>query len=321
MRFLLGRNVAGLIAAMLLVSGCGGSQGQMAGVGVDPSSAAHNTHGLKSATSGDLIYATGGCGGICVLSYPDGSVVASIHPGGNLGGACVDSAGNVFVTNWTQVLEYSHAGTSPIATLSLPGNQAASCSVDPMSNNLAVTFVATKGGDVAVFNNEGGTPTVFSSKIDSLYCGYDNAGNLFVDGVTSKGFAAISELPSGQSIFTPLSINGNLGAPGQLQWDGSYLTWESRAIDKKPGSISRLTVSGSAVTVVSTGSLKGKVNISTLSWIYNGQILMPYSTRGQRSNKIGIWPYPHAGKRASVIKFQNAKTWNIQGLTVSSGSK
>jgi sugar lactone lactonase YvrE len=56
--------------------------------------------------------------------------VASIHPGGNLDGACSDSAGNVFVTNWTQVLEYQHGGISPVATLSLPGNQAAGCSVD-----------------------------------------------------------------------------------------------------------------------------------------------------------------------------------------------
>jgi hypothetical protein len=189
--------------------------------------------------------------------------------------------------------------------------------VDPTTNSLAAVAFGPHQ-QVNVFKNESGSPSAYNPIIDALYCGYDNAGNLFVDGVTSTGLAAISELPSGQSTFTALSISGNL-FPGQVQWDGSYLTWESPAIDNKPGSISRLTVSGSAVTVVSSASLKGKgkINRSTLSWIYDGKVLMPYSTRGQRTNKIGIWSYPLGGNRKSVIKFQNAKSWEMQGVTVS----
>ena len=103
-----------------------------------------------SGSSGALIYATGGCGGICVVSYPAGKLVDSISVSGELGGDCADSAGNVFVTNNTEVLEYSHGGTSPIATLSLRGDDAAGCSIDPGTGNLAVVF-SESGANVAVF--------------------------------------------------------------------------------------------------------------------------------------------------------------------------
>src|SRR5579862_8586028 len=301
------------MGAAALFAGCGGSQPPIGTQGAMPQSAtAKERVHRASESSGALIYATGGCGGTCVLSYPQGKVVAQLSQYG--GAPCSDAAGNVFIPTVGQVVEYQHGGTTPIATLSLPSKSAGTynCSVDPNTNNLAVTSLADSGLYVAVFANESGTPTLYSPRIDGVYCGYDNAGNLFGSGNTSKGFPAISELARGQSTFTPLSINGSLGAAaGQVQWDGSYITWQGRAIDREPASISRLTISGSTATVVSTTSLKGKVNRSTLSWIYSGRVLMPYSTSRVRFSKIAIWPYPQGGKPKSIIKFD--KFTSFQG--------
>jgi hypothetical protein len=151
MRFLVGRNVAGLLAAMLLVSGCGGSQSQMAGVSAVPQASISRAQGIAvPLASGPLIYASNGCGGICILSYPDGQPVRTISLSGNIGGDCSDSNGNVFVANDTQVVEYARGDSNPIATYVLAGDEAAACSVDPATANLAVVFRGT-GANVAIF--------------------------------------------------------------------------------------------------------------------------------------------------------------------------
>jgi hypothetical protein len=254
---------------------------------------------------------------MCVLSYPKGDVVASIHITGHLYGVCSDNAGNVFATtNDGKVLEFQHGGTTSIATLSLPGTTAVACAVDPLTNTLAVVFLSTDY-NIALFSNESGSPSLYSSKIDSYACGYDNAGNLFVSGQVA-GTIMMSELASGQFTFVPLSINGKLGLPGQVQWDGSHITYESRA--GAPPSISRLTVSGSIATVVGTTYLKSKTVRTSLSWIYNGKVLMPYSTKQVRIKRIGVWKYPQGGKRNNSIKFEKSGFWVFQGVTVSVAS-
>ena len=78
----------------------------------------------------DLIYVTGGCDGTCVVSYPDGEIVGSLDVGFGLNsGVCSDSRGNVYIadnsttssTTNSAVVEYTHGGTTPIATFDLPG--------------------------------------------------------------------------------------------------------------------------------------------------------------------------------------------------------
>ncbi len=306
----------GVVGAAALFAGCGGAQPPIGAPGSMPQSALTS---VDRATGAVLIYAAYGCGGICVLSFPQGSVVAKVKVSGSVGGPCSDGNGNVFVPNGSQILEYQHGGTSPIAALSLPPKYADSfnCSVEPTTNNVAVMFLASSGAYVAVFADESGSPTLYTAGIDGFYCGYDNAGNLFVSG-ESNDKLALSELTRGQSTFEPLTISGTLdGQPGQIQWDGSYLTYEGRAYDRKPVVISRLTISGSVATVVSSTRLNSKAKWSALSWIYKNQVLVPYSTRGQRYNKIGVWPYPHGGKPKHIIKFTR-QTWDdFQGITVS----
>jgi hypothetical protein len=268
---------------------------------------------LPGTSSGDLLYATGGCEGACVLSYPDLKLVGGIADRGI--SICSDSQGNIFLPRDTTVTEYAHGGTSPVATLTLPGNASSGCSVDPITNDLAVVFQT----QVAIFQNEQGNPSVYLTHIDARYCTYDADGNLFVNGYGGNSGAdyALAELVSGAPGFAAISVSNSVGGPGQLQWDGQYLAYQS--FDKF-GKISRLQISGSSATIVGTTSFKSVQHRVAQSWLYNGQVSFPYNIRGQHVNVISTWKYPKGGKATDTIrKFASYKKRAIDftGVTVS----
>jgi hypothetical protein len=109
-------------------------------------------------------------------------------------------------------------------------------------------------------------------------------------------------------------VSGKLGNPGQVQWDGKYVTYEGRS----PGSIkiSRLQISGSTATVVGTTRFRGELHNALQSWIAGNRILVPYSTRGQLTNKIGVWAYPQGGKILSKFR-AGSKFAKFRGVTLS----
>ena len=107
-------------------------------------------------------------------------------------GECVDSNGDVFIANTggSNILEYAHGGTAPIAVLKDPGYFPVGCSIDPTSGNLAVTNLSTSSstkGDVVIYKSAKGrarghyTDPAFN---EMVLCGYDDAGNLFLDGLS-----------------------------------------------------------------------------------------------------------------------------------------
>lgn len=280
----------------------------------------HAEHGgswmLREAKGEDLIYAVGGCGGTCVLSYPGGRLVGTLDVGGYAfeDGDCSDKAGNVFITHEATIYEYRHGDSSPIATLGLPGNDAKGCAVDPVTGNLAAVFVGTDA-DVAIFNHAQGSPSLYVSHLESSDCGYDPSGDLFVDGYDG-GQPGLSDLAYGSPGFIELAISYSVGSPGQVQWDGKYMTYESGS----PGAakVSRLSISKSAATVVGTTLLKSILNGAEASWIYDKVILVPYSNRATRVNKIGIWKYPRGGKSIDVLqKFGDPKAVIMSAVTLS----
>jgi hypothetical protein len=307
-----------LCAAVLLTAGCGGSSQSVAAIPQGPPAIRQAGQHSKSwilpgSSSGDLIYATGGCGGTCVISYPALKYVGAIPTAGDA--ICSDSQGNVFLPSGGGVTEYAHGGTQPIATLSLNGSLADGCSVDPKTNNLAVVF-KSYGGDIAVFPNEQGKPALYDTGIDSTYCGYDDSGNLFVNGYGNGGAYTIAELPAGLSTLSTYRLDNSVGTPGQVQWDGKYITYES--LDTPI--ISRLKISGSKATIVGTVTLKDIRHTQLQSWIYDGNILVPYNAIGSRQNDVGVWKYPKGGKIVkSIRKFDSFKKHQItfEGVALS----
>jgi hypothetical protein len=304
-------------AAML--AGCGGSQPPIGAPGAMPQTSALATDAdrgkswmLPGSSSGDLIYATGGCDAVCVFSYPKGELVGSLSLTGAVRGDCSDSAGDVFITNDYQVLEYAHGATSPSQTLSVPGGQASGCAIDPVTGNLAVV-VNDGDKNIAIYPDAQGTPALYSSHLTSVACGYDNAANLFVSGV-GPSTNAISELPDGASDFSVLSVGRDLGNPGQVQWDGKYIAYEG--LTHRHIKVSRLKVSASSATIVGTTRF-GPIQNAYLSWIFGDEILIPYF-RGLKTNQIGLWAYPKGGKQLSKMQgVSNSKFTIFRGVTVS----
>lgn len=305
--------------AAAILAGCGGSQ-PIGAPGAMPQSsqiAAHATRGgswmLPEAKSSDLLYATGGCGGTCVVSYPDLKLVGSIPTSGYAN--CSDTQGNVFLSQYSSVVEYAHAGTQPIATLPVPGIFADGCAVDPETNNLAVVFDGY-GGDIAIFANEQGNPTLYKSGIEApSYGGYDDSGNLFVGGFDYGFKSSLVELPEGASQFINLSIPTNLDSPSHVQWDGKYVAYQTQA----PVYIYRFAISGSNATLV--GTVKFSLKHRALQgWLYDGKAFLPTNIRGSRENVIAIYKYPKGGKLiGSMRKWGDYKKRGIdfQAVTLS----
>ena len=317
--------IFGLCAVVFIFVGCGASQFAGTSASSRSSTATAVTHRqghswiLPHAKSQDLIYATGGCGGTCVLSYSDGKALGSLDVDGS--GDCADTAGNVFISSSTKVVEYAHGGTTPINTLNLPGNSAYGCSVDPITGNLAVVF-SSSYGNIAVFSSAQGTPTIYNAPVDlPLFCGYDSAGNLYVDGLSSAN-PSFAELKAGSSDFTQLTLDGSIGNPGQIQWDGKYITYES--VTKYQVNIARLSISGTTATVIGKTHFKGLTGYAGQSWIYRGSVIVPFGTRGQHAStpKIGVWKYPRGGRpQEKFTKFQGSTDFHAVTLSLQASGR
>ncbi|MGA8100462.1 MAG: hypothetical protein WB810_17555, partial [Candidatus Cybelea sp.] len=246
-----GHRVVGICAAAAMLAGCG-AQPQLGAQGAMLQSqasaiAAHAERGVswmlpEAKNKGALLYVTGGCGGTCVLSYPRGKLVGQLNVGGgDNGGVCTDAHGNVYISNSTSVVEYAHGGKSPIATFDLPGNEAAGCSVDPTTGNLAVDFAGSKD-NIAIFPPSSNNPSLYQSNVSNGFsCAYDSDGNLFAGGLNGQA-SGLTELPAGGSEFLPISMP-NIGIPGQLQWIGNYLAYET--VGENETNLYRLAISGS----------------------------------------------------------------------------
>jgi len=294
-----------------LLAGCAASP-----VPVGVSQWARGSGIRTSATSGDLIYVSGYSDSTgpatFMLSYPQGQLVGSI--GMAAAGMCSDGSGNVYLLNDNAAIEYAHGGTTPIKTLRIPGAETYSCSVDPSSNDLAVTFSCPPCGyeNLAVFPNGSGTSTRYSAP-NADTCSYDDRGNLFLAGYIGS---AISELPSGSSTFTNISLSENIGNAGQVQWDGKYVTLQSLGT---PGAIYRIQVSGSTGTVVGETKFKRYMRRENYSWISisNGSVIMPFSQHGVEATQLGIWKYPRGGTAVKVIKKIGTGSRGFGAVTVS----
>ncbi len=305
------REAIGICAAVALLAGCGGLQPPVGAPGVQQGSA-----GVPAAKS-SLLYATGGCGGTCVFSYPKGKPGASLSLGG--AGLCTDKRGDIFMPSSTSsekavVYEFAHGASSPKATLNVPGLVAEGCSVDPTTGNLAVTYLCQdcSYGPLAIFQNAKGTPETYEQAgIFLSYCGYDNKGNLFTDGNGSTGFALL-ELSAGGNILSPISVSQSIAVAGQVQWDGTYLAIE----DLSNPVIYQFQISGSAATRKGTTKLTGAGAWGGQSWIQGSTVVVPFASTGSSPNELGFWKYPASGAVKKTIK-KNLGTGSLAGVTVS----
>jgi hypothetical protein len=295
------------VTAMLL-TGCGGSQSPIAAPGAMPQVAAIATHADRGgswmssdAKTNDLLYISSSLNGdVYVYSYPHGRLKGTLTGFSSPAGECVDKSEHVFITSKSGILEYAHGGTTPIATLKDAG-LAEGCSVDPKTGNLAVTnYSATSSspaqGNVAIYKDAKGSPTYHTdSKIyHEFFCGYDNAGNLFVDGYDRRNDFELSEIASGRTFFKNITLNPPMNEPGGVQWDGKHLAVGD--LTEGSGTIYQFAINGKKGTEVGSTPLNGSSGVEQF-WIERANVIGPEYL----ANDVGIWAYPAGGSAKKTI--------------------
>jgi len=301
-----------LAAAAAILNGCGGAQnGSTLPQGVGLQNTAH-----KASGSNALLYVVTSDATV-MLNYPGYGNVGSLSPQGYLGFPCSDPiTGDVYMDTGSEVRQYTYGGTNPTATIFLDNYDGSfGCAVDPTTSNLAVIGSGKSGAAVFVYANVNGNPTEYSdSGLKAFYYGgYDNNGNLFVDGLTNDGQFVFAELAKGQSKFAVISLNKKFeNRPGNVQFDGSDITIKSGL------SIYRVQISGSSGTIVGKTTLNRSWNRPASSWIFNGTVIAAQGGGNHPGHGVAFWHYPDGGKPFQILtSVSKNKKDVITGTTVS----
>lgn len=247
----LGRCVVVLGAAGLLAA-CGAEQ--------NPALAQRiaQTHLRHPATTSLLYVSNQRPAEVDVYSYPKGKPIAKLGPFDTPAGECVDSKGDVFITDSgaAEVVEYAHGGASPIASLSTDIYSPVRCSIDPSTGNLAVANHDSSSGrgSILIYAHALGTPAAYytPSIFDYEACGYDGSGNLFVDGKSATGNFVLAELSKGGQQLNVIPFAKNIAHPADIQGEGSYLAIGAADITKAESDVYHVIVTNKSAKVVQT---------------------------------------------------------------------
>jgi len=221
--------------------------------------------------------------------------IGRIPSASGLGGECGDvlygAAKRYFwvvAFNAEEVEEFAVGGTNPIKTLSVKSfGIPLGCAMDPGTGNLAVTIYSSY--QVVIFANAKGPDRIYSTPLDQpYYDGFDNNGNLYVDGLYGSYYHALVELPKGSSTFETVKLTNYSRIMNAVQYDGKYLT-----IGEEAG-IARYSCSGS--TCVRKRTVKGVT--CGQSWIGRGVIFCPRDLK----ESVEIYKYPAGGSPIAMLR-------------------
>jgi hypothetical protein len=190
-----------------------------------------------------------------------------------------------------QIDEFAVGGAGPIKILSESTGEAAGCAMDPSSGNLAVTILGAS--DIVIFTNASGIGTSVPDGLDSTYfAGYDNKGDLFVDGITESDTYGVVEMASGSSSFKAVTLSNTIEFPGGMQWDGKYVTMD----DQEAHVIYGYTCRGTTCTLKRTVSLSGSSDC-VQTWIGTGDVFCPDAG----NETVDVYEYPAGGSPIATL--------------------
>jgi hypothetical protein len=284
--FALSVSVAGV-----LLSGCGIPRTELpiaaqAGLAIPP------------AASGDLLYVSN-LTTVTMYSYPAGKLVGTIK-GTTANGDCVDKHGDVFITNpgSDQILVYAHGARTRLRALAGYGLPQG-CSIDPSTGDLAAS---DHDGTVAIYKGAQGSPRVYKHTPFSqgFWCGYDDSGNLFVDGQSASYRFVLAELPKNGNALKTITLDRKMGYPGGVQWDGTYLavgSYYPPSSEKPVVYRFKITASrGTEIAMMRLGS--GASNVRQF-WIQNGTLIAPLQQL--LASTVFFYKYPRGGKATKKL--------------------
>jgi hypothetical protein len=290
-----------------MLAGCGGSQppigapGAMAQTRTIVVRADRETSWMSpNPYDQDLLYVATDPEAVFVYGYPKPKPHGTLGYFESPGPECSDKSGDVFISTAQGLLEFAHDGASPIATLNTRG----ACSADPVKARLAVC----SGTAVSVFfhSAEHGwlLPRNYVAAFNVYNCGYDNKGNLFVDGVDKSNGFHFAELAAKGKSFMAITLNQKIQGPGQIQWDGRNIAIEDSAAS--PSVLYRFSISGSTGQEVGSTVLNGATMVAQF-WIYRKKVV-----GSDGYDMVGIWDYPDGGSPVDTISVSSP-----DGVTVS----
>jgi hypothetical protein len=304
--------IKGLLACILpaasLVSGCGGSSSDA----LTPSTTTPSIGAAREPvwTSPDamtkaLLYVSDDRDNlVTVYGYKKGKgknpLVGKLTGLSGPKGECTDTKGNVWIleTGASQLVEYAHGGTKAVATLSDSGYVPFACSVDPTSGNLAVSNNgrSSNEGNVAIFQDAKGKPTYYSDSqiFGYAYCGYDDDGNLFVDGTDYSDHFEFAELAQGGSALAGVTLNQAIESPGAIQWDGTYLA----VGDQSDATIYQFTIKSGQGTEAGSTHMNGTLGVEQFS--IQGKVLIAPDLVKSR---VWFFAYPAGGNSFGEVLF------------------
>jgi hypothetical protein len=211
-------------------------------------------------------------------------------------GECKQNGKNDFwvvASGADEIEEFDYGGTAPINTLSESTGEPAGCSIDAKTGNLAVSVLTT--GAVVIFAKAKGTGTTVADGLaETYFIGYDPQGDLFVDGITPSGTFTygMSEMAAGGSSFTAVSLPNTIAFPGQVQWDGEYITLN----DQTAHAIYRYSVASDVATLKGTVALNGTSDC-VQTWIAKKLVYCPDNGNGNAK----VFAYPAGGSAIATL--------------------
>lgn len=287
--FLRGAACACVMAVVL--TGCGTGASALSS---DPavSQMSHQGSWMRPDITSNLVYIALGSN-IGVYSFT-GKQVGELKGFDDSFSDCSDAQGDVWVSYGAGFLEYAHGGTYPIAQLFLPGNSAPiNCAVDPSTGDVAATERSeSQGENVAVFQNIYSTPQIYkdSDLVDYEFLGYDDQGNLFVNGIGAKKKVLLAELTNGGINLSTIKVDRGFHEVGGLQWDGQYLAIG----DSGNRVIYQMSVADGQATTQSTTHFHG--------WHAKFKDVVPFAVQSGvvvfafKSTQVGFWDFPQGDR-------------------------
>jgi hypothetical protein len=276
-----------------------------------PPAAALSTAGATapSTTSARLLYVSDVEGSVVdVYSVPSLKFVSKLKGFFQPQGECTNAAGDVWITDtaYQQIFEYAPGAAKPMATLGDYLGYPASCAVNPVNGDLAVTneFANSGSAQVLIFKNASGTPQAFRDKDQETndFAVYDDAGNLYVTGETTKRTYLLSWLRAGAKTLQTMKVSGaTIHQAGVALWnDGNLILGDQSCNGAKTSCLYVATVSGATADVQSTIALRDSCDVVQVA-LYDGALYGGNSECAKHKTSIDGWSYP-GGERESAVK-------------------
>ncbi|MGB8907337.1 MAG: hypothetical protein WCC84_01175 [Candidatus Cybelea sp.] len=238
---------------------------------------------------------------ITVYSFPKGKLVGTLSDFEKPYGECVDTKGNVYITDssFGKIYEYAHGGTKPIKTLKDPEYVPYGCAVDPTTGNLAVanySDASAREGDLAIYSKAKGYPKSYIGYdfYYYYYCGYDPKGNLYINGLNDYGEnLEFGELAKGGTEIKDILLPNTVHFVGGVEWDGQYV-----AVGDGGVNIYQYTFNNDKATLEGTTSLTGAGNVGQFG-IADSMVVTP--NQFFSSSGVLLYPYPSGGSSTQTI--------------------